>query len=67
MTIQDLIMDGISVQGDFVTYAYYDHDKDTLVTLTEEQAQNREIKYIYPAHGSDGTIGIMIEVEQEED
>lgn len=64
MTINDMMWDGISVQGDFVTYAYYDHDKDTLVTLTEEQAQNREIKYIYPAHGSDGTIGIMIEVEE---
>lgn len=66
MTIQDLLEQGVMVQGDSIRVSYYDYDKEELTTLCECEndlfsapydVRKREIKFIYVKDGA-----LMIEV-----
>lgn len=57
MTYRDMLNACIDFQSE-VHIQYYDYDNDELISLTEEEGKDREIKYIYP----DGHDAIVIEV-----
>ena len=46
LTLRD-ILDAVELQGE-AKYYYYDYNDDKRVELTEEQAADHEVKYMYP-------------------
>lgn len=62
MTYRDMLDACIDFQSE-VRIQYYDYDNDELISLTEEEGKDREIKYIYPA----GHDAIVIEVYGPDD
>ena len=58
ITIRDLL-NNVELQST-AKYFYYDYDKEQRIELTEEEARDYDIKYIYE---EDGTI--CFEVDKE--
>lgn len=58
MTYQDMKANCIEIQCQIV-FCYYDYEKEKRVILTQAEAEDREIKYIYTEDGA-----IYIEVEE---
>ena len=61
MTIRDLILNCIEIQGER-HYCYYDYKKECRIETSEKEAMDDDIKYIYCEDGE-----LYIEVEKSED
>lgn len=61
MTFRDMLCACIDFQSE-VRFSVYCYDKDELIALTEDEAKDREIKYIYPL----GSDALMIEIEGDD-
>lgn len=59
MTLRDVHDDLVEFQTETRFY-YYDYDNNERIELTEAQAYDRDIKYIYYSDGA-----ICVEVEEE--
>lgn len=60
MTFQDMLDGGIDFQVQ-VNFYYYNYDKDERIPMTEKEAKNKEIKYMYCENDE-----IVIEVDMED-
>lgn len=58
MTVRDLCSAGIEIQGNPI-YCYYDDAAEQRANITEEEAADLEIKYIYCENNT-----LYIEVEK---
>lgn len=57
MTYKDLYSSCIEFQCE-TTFCYYDYEKEKRIIITQQEAENKEIKYIYIENDS-----LFIEVE----
>ena len=60
MTYQDMQSNCIEIQCEIV-FCYYDHEKEKRVTISQAEAEDRDIKFIYT---EDDAIFIEVEVKQ---
>lgn len=60
MTFADMLNAGIDFQSE-VLFSVYDYDKEELIYLNLEEAQHREVKYMFPWSAS----ALMVEVYEE--
>lgn len=59
MTYKDLYSDCIEIQCE-TTFCYYDYEKEERIIITQQEAENKEIKYIYIENDS-----LFIEIEMD--
>ena len=63
ITYRDLRENCIEVQGNQLTFVYYDETENCNVEIDETDAKDMPILYIYP----DNDGGIVIEVERKDE
>ena len=59
MTIRDLYQDNVEIQSEIV-YCYYDYDSYERKMITQDEAKEKDIRYIYCENSK-----IFIEIDYE--